>query len=232
MTRRTNARVAGYTFLFYFAAGILSLVLSNRAIHGEDTAAKLASIAQHVTDMRLVVVLTLLTSFSALVLGVTLYAITREQDRDLARVAMACRFVECLSGNLAIPKTLGLLWLATATGANAPDTGAAHALGAFLLRAGPGLGVSFFAVSSLLFCYLLLRGRMIPVPLAWIGVLASIPLVVTLPLQLAGFLPGGFNWFLWLPLAGFEIPFGLWLIIKGVAPPRATGVTGPSRPSS
>jgi hypothetical protein len=134
MTRSTNARIAGFTFLFYIAAGLSSLAVSNRAISGEGIAAKLASIAQHATDMRVIAVLTLLTSFCALVLGVTLYAITREQDPDLAMLALNCRVVEGANGATSLPRTLELLWLATATGANAPDTAAAHALGAFLLR--------------------------------------------------------------------------------------------------
>ena len=107
---------------------------SNRATSGEGVAAKLASIAQHATDVRVAVVLFLLSSFSALVLAVTLYAITREQDPDLAMLALTCRVGEGVISVISIPETLGLLWLATATGANAPDTGAAHALGAYLLR--------------------------------------------------------------------------------------------------
>lgn len=79
MTLRTNARVAGVTFLFYIAAGITSLALSGRATAGAGTAAKLASIAQHEAAMRVVALLSLPIGFSALVLGVTLYAITREQ---------------------------------------------------------------------------------------------------------------------------------------------------------
>jgi hypothetical protein len=54
--------------------------------------------------------------------------------------------------------------------------------------------------------------------LAWIGVVASIVLVVGLPLQLAGFLSGLITSLMWLPMAVFEIPLGLWLLIKGVAP--------------
>src|SRR5712691_3715900 len=124
MTRTTNARIAGVTLIFYFAVGIASLLLSGRA---------------HATD-----VLSIVTSFSALVLGVTLYAITREVDPDLAMLALACRVVEGIPG-----------------------------------RASP----TFFAVGSTLFCWLLLRGRMIPAALAWLGVLASVLLVVILPLQ-------------------------------------------------
>jgi Domain of unknown function (DUF4386) len=79
VTIRTNARLAGFTFLLYIAAGISSLALASRA---------------HVTD-----VLTVVTSFCALVLGVTLYAITRGQDRDIAMLALLCRVVESVPGH-------------------------------------------------------------------------------------------------------------------------------------
>lgn len=89
--------------------------------------------------------------------------------------------------------TLGLLSVATAsTGAAGPDAAAAHALGAFLLKAGGGCtlaGVGF-AVGSSLYSCLFLRARNIRVLLAWLGVLASGLLGECLPLQLAGLLPG------------------------------------------
>lgn len=63
---------------------------------------------------------------------------------------------------------------------------------------------------------------MIPVGLAWLGVLASVLLVVGLPMQLAGLLRGTVTQLMWLPMAVFEIPLALWLIIKGVATPRSS----------
>ena len=54
-------------------------------------------------------------------------------------------------------------------------------------------------------------------PLAWLGVLASVLLVVVLPLQLVGFFAGTVGWLLWLPMLGFELTIAFWLIIKGVA---------------
>jgi hypothetical protein len=221
MTRTTNARIAGFTFLFYIAAGIASLVLFGRATSGEGIAAKLAGIAQHTSDVRITVVLDLLQCFSALVLAATLYAITREQDPDLAMLALTCRVGEGVLGAIGIPSTLGLLWLATAAGASAPDAAAAHALGAYLLRGNVALTATFFAVGSTLFSYLLLRGRMIPIPLAWLGVVASVLLVVGLPLQLAGFLRGPLTSLMWLPMLAFEVPLALWLLIKGVAMPAS-----------
>ena len=222
MTRTTNARLAGFTFLFYIAVAFPSMVLFDRATRGEGIAAKLASIAQHATDVRVAVVLSLLGCFSALVLAVTLWAITREQDPDLAMLAMTCRVGEGLIAATGIAGTLGLLWLATASGANAPDPGAAQALGAFLLRGNVALTATFFAVGSALFSWLLLRGRMIPITLAWLGVVASVLLVVGLPLQLAGFLRGPVTSFIWLPMLAFEVPLALWLLVKGVAMPART----------
>ena len=223
MTRTTNARVAGFTFLAYIAAGVASMIVFGRATSGLGIAAKLAGIAQHATDVGVVVVLGLLQCFAALVLAVTLYAITREQDPDLAMLALTCRVGEGLVGCTSIPSTLALLWLATLGGAEAPDTGAAHLLGAYLLRGDVALTATLFAVGSTLFSYLLLRGRMIPIPLAWLGVVASALLVVGLPLQLAGFLRGPITSLMWMPMLAFEVPLALWLLIKGVARPSKVG---------
>lgn len=162
MTRTTNARLAGVTFLVYIAAGIGAMALAGRPQ---------------------VSLLSLITSFAALVLGVTLYAITREQDRDLALLALSCRIIEAV----------------------------------------PGEGAIFFAVGSTLFSWLLLRGRMIPAALAWLGVISSALLVVILPLQRAGLLGGSvgwsssLTWLIWLPCLVFELALALWFLVKGVA---------------
>jgi len=221
MTRTTNARVAGFTFLFYIVSGILSMVVFGRAAAGAAISERLASIAQHSTAVGVVFVLGLTQSFCALVLGVTLYAITRDQDAELAMLGLTFRVGEGLVG-ASIPTSLGLLWLATATGANAPAPAEAHALGAFFFQLGAwhtATAATLFAVGSTLFSWLLLRGRMIPVGLAWLGVIASVLLVVALPLQGAGFLRGPVTAFMWAPMAAFEVPLAVWLLVKGVAPP-------------
>ncbi len=62
---------------------------------------------------------------------------------------------------------------------------------------------------------------MIPTSLAWLGVVASALLVVGLPLQIAGLLSEAIVSLMWLPMLAFEVPLGLWLLIKGaVAPAR------------
>jgi len=221
MTRTTNARIAGFTFLFYIAAGVVSMILFGRATGGEGTAANLAGIAQHATDVRITILLTLLAGFAALVLAVTLYAITREQDPDLAMLALACRLTEGIA-SFGVLATVGLLWLATNTRPNTPDPATAQAIGAFLFKIqswNPIIAATFFAVGSTLFSWLLLRGGMVPLALASLGVVASVLLVVVLPLQLAGFLGGPITLLVWLPMLVFEVTLALWMIIRGVGIP-------------
>src|SRR5437762_3158028 len=136
MTRTTNARIAGFTFLFYIAAGVVSMILFGRATGGEGTAA--------------------------------------------------------------------------------------NAIGAFLFKIqswNPIIAATFFAVGSTLFSWLLLRGGMVPLALASLGVVASVLLVVVLPLQLAGFLGGPITLLVWLPMLVFEVTLALWMIIRGVGIP-------------
>ena len=219
MTRRSNARLAGLAFLLYFAFGIPTMVLTNRATAGHGVEAKLASIAQHGLDLRIAVLFVLLTSFCALVLGVTLWALTREQDPDLAMLALACRVCEGLSGALAVQRTMSLLWLADPASPNAPGPAGAPLAAWLLSGQASGVGAIFFAVGSALFAWLLLRGRMIPAPLGWLGVLTSAAAVVALPLEFVDLFPSRWIWYVWLPLAAYEIPLAVWLLWRGAAAP-------------
>lgn len=220
MTRTTNARLAGFMFLFYIAIGITSMVLFRQATGGtEGTAATLASLAQHATIVRLTALLALLMFFAAVVLGVTLYALTRDEDRDLAVLALCCRATEGVIGAVAAVSTLDLLSVATASTTAAPEAVAARAFGVLLQQGDSGtvVAATCFAVGSTLFCYLFLRARSIPVPLARLGLVASLLLVAALTFQLVGFLHGPLTYYVWIPMAVFEVMLALWLLIKGVA---------------
>jgi hypothetical protein len=227
MTRTTNARIAGFAFLFYIAVGITQMVLG-AAISAPGTAARLALMAQHASRVQVEILLTVVTSMTALTLAVALYAITRNEDRDLATLGLCCRVGEGMLGMIAPMITLGLLWLATTTtevGTAVRDTPAALVLAGLLRKLGGWNTITaamLFAIGSTLFSWLLLRGRMIPRSLAWVGVAASLLLVVLLPLELAGVVSGPVTKIMWVPMAAFEIPLGLWLLIKGVAPPART----------
>ena len=79
------------------------------------------------------------------------------------------------------------------------------------------VGAICFAMGSTIFCYLFLRARSIPVAFAWLGLVASVLLVVALLLQMGGFLRGPATYIVWIPMAVFEVGFGLWLLLTGGA---------------
>jgi hypothetical protein len=128
----------------------------------------------------------------------------------------------------AFPKRALLSVATAAAGATGADAATANALGSVLLNLqglSTLLGATVFAIGSTLYSYLFLRARTIPVTLAWLGVLASVLLVVGLALQMAGFIKGPVTSLMWIPMAVFEVTFALWLLIKGVAP-QATRSAG------
>lgn len=160
MTVTANARAAGgaYVVYLFFGIGAMAAPAASRGIFDAVTA------------------------LCALTLGVTLYALTGNVDRDLAMIAMACR----------------------------------------LLEAAPGNGEFYFAVGSTIFCWLLLRGALIPAGLAWLGFASSAFLVALKAVHLSTGTTTDWSspvtWFVWLPTLIFELTFAVWLLTKGVAP--------------
>jgi hypothetical protein len=225
MTRRNSARVAGATFLLYIVIGITQMVIGSGSTSGGTTAQRLASVAAHASQIRMNLLLTFVISVIALTLAVTLYGITRDEDHELSTLALICRVIEGgVTPVISMFGTLSLLSLATSADARAGDAATSFPVVEFLPgmdRWPPIVAGTFFAIGSTIFTYLMLRGRMIPSSLAWLGLLASVLLVVALPLQLVGILSGLVTQLMWIPMAAFEIPLGVWLIVKGVAPARA-----------
>jgi len=157
-----TARIAGFTLLFYIAVGLSGMAFKQ----GNPGSAVIA----------------ILTSLSALVLGVTFYSITNKQQQEIAMMGLVCRVVEAV----------------------------------------PGEGAVFFAVASTCFSWLLYRGRLVPVPLALLGIFASVLLLIFLPIQHAGYFGGAGNWNnpvtwgIWFFMLVYEIWLGIWLMVKGI----------------
>jgi Domain of unknown function (DUF4386) len=158
---------------------------------------------------------------STLILAAALYAVTKHEDWNLAVLALSCRAVEAGLYAIGIISALTLLSLSeqTATASTGEPT-AAYALGDIVSDVnawGTNVGAAFFAVGSLLYSYLLLKARSIPVALSVLGVIASAILVVGVPLQTAGghATAEGTSAVIWIPMIIFEISTGLWLLVRG-----------------
>jgi hypothetical protein len=130
---------------------------------------------------------------SAVVLALTLFVVTRVEHPGVAALGMIFRLAE---GTL----------------------GAALDVAGITLSRPTLVSATLFAIGSTFFCWLLWRGRMLPRALAWTGLIASVILLVGLPMQLAGQLRAPFTLLMWMPMLAFEVPGGLWLLIQGVPP--------------
>jgi hypothetical protein len=170
MTTRTNARIAGAAYLLYIAVAF----------------------PKPNVDARVETLFTFISCMCALLLAVSLYAITREIDNDIALLGMVCRVGEGVLGGAA---------LMTKTSA--------------YMVAG-----SFFAVGSTFFCYLLYRGRLIPRWLAIVGLVGSALMVVVVPLQMAKLADGRLINLAWVPVGIFEVVVAVWFLIKGTYSPQ------------
>jgi Domain of unknown function (DUF4386) len=211
--------VAAVAFLLYIAAGIAGMILARKASAGETVTAKLASIAQHVSMYRASILAELVACLCALVLAVTLWAITRDADPGLAMMVLVARATEGIVGAAALPRSMAKLWLATSP----PDPASRDAIAATLFTLPSRTAqvcATFFAIGSAIFAWLLLRGRMVPAGLAWLGLAASILLVIVLPFELIGILEGTIAQVIWAPMAVFEIWLAVYMLIKGVRAPR------------
>src|SRR3982751_4030936 len=134
---------------------------------------------------------TIAQNASAVVLAVTLYVVTRREGQGVAALGMTFRLGEGLLGTFV-------------------------SIAGITLAQRNLVAATLFAIGSTFFCWLLLRGRMLPDVLASLGLVASLVLVVGLPLQIAGILRGTIPQVMWLPMLAFEVPAGFWLLIKGV----------------
>jgi hypothetical protein len=135
----------------------------------------------------------------------------------LAVLALCGRVAEAVIGAIYIVPMLGMVAVADAS----ELIEGAAVLFAVLNNMRDGamiISATCFAVGSTLFSYLFLRARSIPAPLAWLGVAASLLLVVALPLQLAVAARSAATWLLWLPMLAFEVFVALWRATRADAP--------------
>jgi hypothetical protein len=170
MTVRTNARIAGAAYLLYIAAAF----------------------PKPNVDAHIETLFTFISGICALLLAVSLYAITREVDNDIALLGLVCRVSEgVLAGAAIMTKTSAFM-----------------------------VGGSFFAIGSTFFCYLLYRGRLIPLWLAMVGLLGSAAMAILLPLEMAGLSTGKIVAYAWVPIGIFEVVVAVWFLIKGTYSPQ------------
>ncbi len=213
-----RSRLAGYAYLTYIVFTMSAAVLAGKTTTGANTSQMLASLRNTIRIAQVTVMLDLVQIVCGVILAVTLYRLSRTVDATLALLAMAFRFGEGLTGFIPLLSKLELMKLATTSDpACASNAGCLAIADEILSRPDNLFGQFCFVVGGFLFAYLLLVGRLIPRWMAWTGVITIGLQLLCVPLYVATVLPGKIVSWLWIPILLYEVPLGVWLILRGTS---------------
>ena len=209
-SRMAHSRLIGALFLsaILFYGGGLALVTS--VIGASDF---LSTISAHQTTLDLGAFLMLLNSVVVVSVAVLLFPILAKHSTRTAVAYLASRSIEAV---LLAVGVLCLLMIPT-LGRHAADAWA-QGLASFLIQANTmsyEIAVTSLGLGSVFFCLLLFRTRLIPQPMAALGVIGyaiflagAIAEIFGIHIGVALSIPGGL----------FEVGLGIWLLIKGFQP--------------
>lgn len=161
------------------------------------------------------VLLIVLNSLVVAAIGVVAFPVLRRHDEVAAHGYLVTRVLESVLlavgavGLLLLPSLTEALGTPGAAGATADGLGrlAQDSADAFYTAAMLVLGVG-----SLLFCRVLLRARLVPRPLAVLGLVGYAVVAVGMALEILG---AGLGLVVWVPGGVFEVALGVLLVVRG-----------------
>jgi hypothetical protein len=175
----------------------------------------MTNIANNAVQMRASIVFTMITAIGIVMIGVLMYVILKEQNRNIAIVAMGLYLLE--AGILAasrIPAFALLRISQESVIAGHPDY--LQALGNLFYESaefGDWLHMLPFALGATMFYYLFYKSGFIPRALSLWGLIAASLALIGTPLVLLGY---DVPMIVFLPNLPFELTIGVWLMVKGI----------------
>ncbi|MGB5667420.1 MAG: DUF4386 domain-containing protein [Maribacter sp.] len=227
-TQRKAVKIAGFLFLFAFIAPTLNwaLVLSKFNI-AENASATAKNILANESIFRLGITVELFMSIGLIVLGLALYVILKQINKNLALLALFLKLIEAtlMSVTVLIPY-IALQLLSSDIRLDVfSQEQLQHPLGLIfnLHTAITAVPMVFLGLNMMLFSYLLFKSKYIPRLLAGFGIISfGLIFIQSLLFILAPeYATMSINQIIfWTPSGLFEIIIGLWLLIKGINMPQ------------
>jgi Domain of unknown function (DUF4386) len=213
-------------------------VLLSPLIVPREAAETARNIAAHQTQARGALICFLLYSANVVVLLTALYVILRPVDRILALVGALFRLVFALLWLVATLNLLGALrLLGTAPYVQAFQSDQIQALARVQIAANFDdyyVGLPFFGLAATVCAYLWLRSGYIPRALALFGIVSSAWCVICafVFLVFPSFNKVVNDYIFDTPMAAFELVISVWLLFRGLQPPKTSTQARPvSSPS-
>ena len=220
------ARLVGVIYLVAMALSIFSTeYITSQVVVPADAAATAHKLVAHEGLFRLGIAVDAVIFVSDVLIAWAFYELLRGVDRGLALLGALLRTAD--AAILAVSTVSGLVALRLVSGADYLQVFSVdqlHGLARFFIGIrglGYYIGFVFLGLGSTVFAYLLYRSRYVPRVLAAWGVVAS------LALALGSLAVIGSSWFFahastayMIPMFFYEVPLGLWFLIRGVATPK------------
>ena len=223
------ARVAGFIYLFAMALAIFSqsFVLGRIVVTG-NAAATAHNILTSEGLFRLSVTLDVITFVTDVVIGWAFYELLKSVDRSLALLGVFLRISD--AAILAVVTLSGLMTLQVLSGVDylqVFDKNQLYGLARLYLSArglGFYIGFVFLGFGSTIFACLLFKSQFVPRVLAAWGVFSSLLLAIgSLAVILFPWFADNASMAYMIPMFFYEVPLGLWFLIKGVKIPIVEG---------
>jgi hypothetical protein len=210
------ARLAGFLYLTIIVTSILSLVFVDaRIVVDGDPAATAERIAAHGLLFRAGLLYDTAMFAAVVALAWSLYVLLREVDRNLAVLGLLWRMAEAVVG--AVTVLFGVLAVLV-VGSDLPAETRDPLLDVLVTARSVGfdLTIFFLALGTIVFCRLLYTSRLVPRPLAGLGVASMALMFVGVVVGLLFPAQRDLVTVGWAPGIVFEAGIGLWLLVKGV----------------
>jgi hypothetical protein len=224
-TNRRVATIVGILFIVATVTAIVGLLCYQPILTGDY----LRIGAEHKNQIVLGALMELLLVCSAIGTAIGLFPILRPYGERIALGHLCFRFLEAIVITIGIVAVLSLLTLSQAfVAAGGSDPAAFRASGTLLLAAHSWsfvLGPLFLlGINTLMYSYLFYRSRLVPRPLAVLGLAGATLVFGNALLVLFGVfaqlsVPAVL---LAMPIAAYEMILAVWLIVKGFNPAAIT----------
>jgi Domain of unknown function (DUF4386) len=216
-TKNNSSRVLGVAFLLQFVTSICSGTVMRQAwLVPGDIGATMLNIANKPWLMDATILVDMLTALGIIFLGVVLFVNLREQNEKIAMTALGFYILE--AALLAVSRIAAFALIGIS------QNYAVASSPAFLLMmgnlafqsmdfVGSTLHMLVFCLGGILFYFLLVKSRVVPVALSLWGLIATFPMLIGTLIQIFGH---SIPFIFYVPYVPFELVMAVWILVKGI----------------
>ena len=224
---KVNPRLLGVFFLIVAVTSLLSMFLFDSIVGTGSISDSMIDISNNLMQIRISILIDVICSIAIVFLGVFLYRTLKKQNKNIALIALGLYIVESALLGVSKISHYSLFNLSQEfVKAGAPDSSYFQTSATLLLsdaKFAYSIHLLVFALGALLFYYLFLKSKYVPLVFpAWGLIAVSLVLIGTIIYLLYDLT----IIVMFAPNMLFELAIGVWLMVKGFRPQEIKSKSG------